>query len=955
LKSFIAIGPVMVIGLTASAGCAPLEAVELDRCGNEVLDVGEDCDTYATAAGAICASAGKAHECRYVCSTAGERAECPAGWRCGVDGVCRQPSGALGSPEGIAQPGGRWVELADMDGDAQADLVALDPDRATVAYLDDGELRQTFEIPLPSFGQAPHIGEATGDGLLDLLVPTNDGLATLRGSTARELVPISYASIPLTMFEGNAGIFTIDLMPDTVLSDGVNYALPGEEYLAFFSGGLLGFAEHWAAQLPIPLDVTKFSAPAVGDFDELTTSPLLPPGSKTPEEFVIAETGADSVTLYRPIPVPNPVMNPKLLALLDAVPPTVVSLGGLTMGERSIAVHLNPPASPGGDSAVPCPALPSGFAPGDEHLDLLIDVTGAATHTVAAYGKGDGHFHSDPCTLVAVPADDTAAPQPWLECTVPLLAAGHLDDDAFVDVITSAGIWMSSLLVLPYYTCGPFLQPRVGTGVQDWTEARIGDFDANGLPDVIAADRQGGLDLWLTSPGTPPSLTTIATLAPVKHLTVADFDSNGAEDAAFVESFGALADETASVLFGEPFAAPSSPKELTSAPEIVALARFDQRRFNQPVPDSANELVLVMRNQEEMRAAILWGRSDRQIYAPLLLGFANSDPQLPIAAAVGRIEVDGDAATAERGLFAAGIGNQMGLVALGGGIIAGENQIDLLNDAAMVTQAPGDIGAFALAADLDDSLTQAPLFTVWQQPHRVDLADVERAVRVYAPTVGAGAWVPHDPLVLPGVVPIGATRDLSFAEGDPIAEWTRRLTPHLRICALDAGGLSSLAFVAIEPLPCSGNVTGSTTALYLLGGELVSSISAGQSSPDSAIIVHPPEGEMLFDFACYQADADETQEIVLLTISPRVSLCEQIEGPRTARIYVTERDGEGLAPLKLITTLDESDLPELRSAIAGGLPMTGMTTGDTDGDGVDDVVIATDSRKLLLRGVAVNP
>src|SRR5258706_10152374 len=88
----------LVIAL-ALCGCAKLPAIEADRCGNGVLEAGEDCDTHA-GEGFMCGAPGSgAAACRFQCSRSIGGQACPAGFGCGGDGICRAAGGGyLESP-----------------------------------------------------------------------------------------------------------------------------------------------------------------------------------------------------------------------------------------------------------------------------------------------------------------------------------------------------------------------------------------------------------------------------------------------------------------------------------------------------------------------------------------------------------------------------------------------------------------------------------------------------------------------------------------------------------------------------------------------------------------------------------------------------------------------------------------------------------------------------------------
>ena len=65
---------------------------------------------------------------------------------------------------------------------------------------------------------------------------------------------------------------------------------------------------------------------------------------------------------------------------------------------------------------------------------------------------------------------------------------------------------------------------------------------------------------------------------------------------------------------------------------------------------------------------------------------------------------------------------------------------------------------------------------------------------------------------------------------------------------------------------------------------------------------------------------------------------------------------EGIAsePVK-VAELTAATLPLLDELSGPSPPANGLAAGDLDGDGVDDLVLGTDTSTLLLLGKAVNP
>ena len=413
-------------------------------------------------------------------------------------------------------------------------------------------------------------------------------------------------------------------------------------------------------------------------------------------------------------------------------------------------------------------------------------------------------------------------------------------------------------------------------------------------------------------------------------MEVGDFDGNGADDVAYVE-VGPM--HSLSILFGEPDAAPASPMLITTADEIVGFAPVDMRRFAQPTSDGANEINLVTRLGDELWAAILWGRTDRQIHAPLLVWPDTMDePYRPVTAAVGRFEPSLE----DQILFTAAV-REEAAPAIAGYRIAGANEMIKERIEGLPAFAATIVGGTALTMDLDGGGVDTPLAIGWRLDPRDTLV-----VGPDAP----GSWkVNETPFELHDVVPLG-TDGLAGDLASAFGQWTRHVDPSVRTCFLEPDGLPTAVFVAVKPNEC-----GHTTALYLLDAGLLAAALRGSGNPDAAEVVAGPEGETIVGAGCLQADLDDADELAIVTLAPGLT-CEQPSGEFTAQVYLADHDGNALGVPRLVGRIDTSFAPELRNSER--MPITGVASGDSTGDGVDDLVIGTVARTLLLPGKPVN-
>lgn len=132
----------LVVALAVSA-CTDLS--DLGVCGNGVVEpnIGEDCDGD----GAACVA------CRLVCEPAAEHpdATCPAGFVCGKDAICRQPSGYFALPPRLVDVPGDSLAVADFDYDGYADLVGFGDGGVGVVYGSEQlDLARTDSMPAPA-------------------------------------------------------------------------------------------------------------------------------------------------------------------------------------------------------------------------------------------------------------------------------------------------------------------------------------------------------------------------------------------------------------------------------------------------------------------------------------------------------------------------------------------------------------------------------------------------------------------------------------------------------------------------------------------------------------------------------------------------------------------------------------------------------------------------------------
>ncbi|HTR53815.1 MAG TPA: VCBS repeat-containing protein [Kofleriaceae bacterium] len=163
----------------ALAACTDVATITPNVCGNYVLDPGEDCDqpTGCTASCRIQCDPTMATTCSG--SGAFDGTCCPSDMACGADRVCHAPTGTVETSEPVQTFDAQSFQTADIDGDLIDDVLGVGATSTEVLYGDLATpLSRTFTIGSPAVAQnaTPTFGDITGDGKLDILLPTNNGL-----------------------------------------------------------------------------------------------------------------------------------------------------------------------------------------------------------------------------------------------------------------------------------------------------------------------------------------------------------------------------------------------------------------------------------------------------------------------------------------------------------------------------------------------------------------------------------------------------------------------------------------------------------------------------------------------------------------------------------------------------------------------------------------------------------
>ncbi|TKD03272.1 FG-GAP and VCBS repeat-containing protein [Polyangium fumosum] len=645
------LGRMLLASLPFALGCADLSPISEGQCGNDVVEsaYGEDCEPGVSLPNdRACYPTSSPQRCRYSCGakTDGTLWKCPDGWKCGADEVCREPTPVFERAGGpVASETPIQMFLADIDGDKRQDVVAAGATSIRVHYVDPGGLLgSTTEIP--TAGVLAASADLNGDTVADLAAPSGRGIGVLRGQRNRSLDP---ASFPTISGEGEAEVHlrAIDADPSE--------SMPGPELCAVTLTPL-GAVFLRVDESKSPSDWLK--APLGKDvvgLDHAWAGPFKRPCQKV---AVRSSAGAENfVKVYAPCVETNesaaypPVFDELVSVTLPGPPlekqaplkdvPSKAALIEFQTTNGVFFTHVNADAYP--DLVAPV-LLDSALCNGKGCGGLAV-----------AYGLVDGTYDSAPPQDPLALQGDNTADLLYVDIGVfAPLALGHLDEDGLIDMVDPGGLAFGKLpgpqevfLTVErrgYESEGPSLR-----------RALIGDFNVDGLPDVVASTGNGigflnNLGGGLFNP------SEIGKAGRVNDIGAADVDADGLDDVVFGETVAdpdnpALERTALSIAYGKPTGMPETPVTIARFPAITQILPIDLIALT---GDLATDLV-VLYPEKRLSAGDGWstsavlGSSIRQIqsaifltegklekarypFLPLLGRFSKDDPSPDLAA-----------------------------------------------------------------------------------------------------------------------------------------------------------------------------------------------------------------------------------------------------------------------------------------------------------------------------------
>jgi hypothetical protein len=558
-------------------------------------------------------------------------------------------------------------------------------------------------------------------------------------------------------------------------------------------------------------------------------------------------------------------------------------------------------------------------ANGDGYLDVVggssepCVVGGDCCGTETAFGSPTG-FTSDP-TLATI---DGHALDGYLTATGGTcaegvdapespLAMGDLNGDGIADLVDAEWI---SFGYLGEDNGKPYYFRSVGHNTAPWSEAVIADLNDDGFADVLGGSKViSGIDfLHGTGMGVFNPLS-IATQLPTAHFSLGDFDGDGVADLAFSELSDADASappntsgDSLSVLFGRPSAPPEDPVRMGKLDDVLQIVSGHSVEY--PLAfDAVSDLAVVSQRGGATTPTVLLfaGSTGRQLQSPHFLSRAPLDIiEYPALLATGR--------------FDEGAQDDLAVIAREYGASSSDGDyrlwwVDVSGEAELTSSE-------ARSADLPGAYLTAETLGVGATLGAVDLDDD-----------GVDELVSFVPALLPG--PAYEAR-LLIARAKRGADWVWSVDDaapfpehfvaiRTQIGDVDGDGRRDVAVLFYEP--------DTSIALTVFWNDGSGALDPSRSTTVTAPVdpADPTRSDEPIAFALLDVDDDTALEVALIS---------------TAHAYLVEVEPatRALGPATLLDSLP------------GG---TSIAAGDIDGDGVDDVVIASAGAVEVRRGVPV--
>lgn len=569
-----------------------------------------------------------------------------------------------------------------------------------------------------------------------------------------------------------------------------------------------------------------------------------------------------------------------------------------------------PPPMPGGDPpalCVDCQPVQVLDVDGDERPDLVIVDQDYKAHV--AYGDGHGHFGQAPGVVTDVASGGFASPAPE-----PPLAIADLNGDCALDFASSSGVWVSVDPAQPSCAAGAvpatgFVSTRSAEEPHQWTEARVADLNKDGRPDVVmASSTKPGITAYFGTGAPLLNPFQIVTDSPTKALAVGDLDGDLVDDVAFaeigeVDPDDGTAIDSVYVSFGSPGGTPTFARSVGEV-DIVdqILPSYEAAIY----PDLIADLFVVTQDKPvDPSSAGLYvfpGNSDRQINAPFfLLDVSGKSLDVPRRALVGAFSDGSDH-----------------------------------RDVAMFARSPEGIARLWLAATGDEA-SIAPIGTPGA-PQSTELPSAAQGVDdVLLIDLGPRAGVSYDDLAI-AFPPLssdksGATYTWLTTTRGPDGVFQAPTDP-VKLAGFDIAGDGAIAGQMITARVLQGDRNDLVLVSPRSGLAVVPwDASTGALDPDHAARLGWGDVASL---GCGNATLKKPR--------PTAGVAALAAKEGSAQTLVLVRPGASY-----LVSFDGASLVAACAGVDGG---DAVTTGDFDGDGIEDILVSQQTGLTVFYGDA---
>ncbi len=611
---------VWALGLVALTACADLEPIAKGECGNGVIDEGEDCDSFGRL-DMTCRPPDAEGACRFDCS---EPNTCASGYACGQDSVCRAPSAMFRLKTTISDPA-NFIVPADFDGNGETDLLASGDFGLVLSYQGgDFEEEDTVDLTFTSGTALIAGGHLTDDEAADVayLNYFDLGLGVVRGSEDRTFAGTVYPTLAIPTDQ--ADIFAIDADP----------TLAGDEPMTVIELPTV-------ATVVVRVSITT-SAEADYYLSDPGDLPALEPGSLGPvrggnldpakpcEQYVLVFR--DRAFVGTPCLDDGSVNGQPALQASAPTVPVPIPLAPIDLSQCDVpldrAFVLDVDADQDLDILL-TPLAPIGARP----CVLRGPLTVAEDLSLPLVAESYPFF-----TLDETYGGEEPSPERILE-------VGELNDDGVPDFVTSSSIFTSQST-----PCPNNLIPHGGDGMTifhcstseaDFTNyptyisAALGDVNADGVADVALAayDEQEVFVHVGHGDGTFAVYPVEAEGWP-EQVVLGDFDADGLDDVMFADKICradgvcAQTEDTSDILtvaFGRISGGPEDPRSLgrLNSIESLAQAKFPSQYWG---IDATVDVGVLARETGQLSFAVLFGNTRRELQAPFFLNVPAPNP-----------------------------------------------------------------------------------------------------------------------------------------------------------------------------------------------------------------------------------------------------------------------------------------------------------------------------------------